>query len=84
MTKVEIHAYREDDGYGFNEATAVYVDGILLGTGAYGGEPEDNSSGRDYGWVDFLLEKLATKLGADVTFKHIEADPEIIPDTLEQ
>lgn len=84
MPKVEIHAYSDDDTeWGPSEATAVYVDGTLVGMGTYGGEPEDNSANRDYAWVDGLLQTLAKALGADVTFKFIEADPEIIPNTLE-
>jgi hypothetical protein len=44
----------------------VYVDDELLGSGYFGGEPEDNAECRDYAWVRPLLAELARQLGADV------------------
>lgn len=44
----------------------VFVGDELVGSGYYGGEPEDNSRSRDYSWVESLVEKLALKLGAEV------------------
>ena len=55
-----------DDWDDKDYSTEVYVDGIKIGQGFYGGEPEDNSYHRDYSWVEPLLIKLAGQLGAEV------------------
>lgn len=47
-------------------AIAVKVDGVLVGGGSMGGEPEDNTELRDYVWIRPLIETLAKALGADV------------------
>lgn len=52
----------------------VIVDGEVIGTGDYGGEPEDNCEYRDYKWVKELLVTLAGKLGAEATIESIEVD----------
>lgn len=44
----------------------VFIDGKSIGRGGFGGEPEDNSENRDYGWVIPMLNKLAKELGAEV------------------
>ena len=51
--------------------TEVLVDGVLIGQGSYGGEPEDNSRWRDYRWVEPLLKKLAEVLGASVEIERV-------------
>lgn len=52
----------------------VIVDGEVIGTGDYGGEPEDNCEYRDYAWVKELLVDLAKKLGASASIEDIEVD----------
>lgn len=64
--KVEIRSINEEGGYDIFERTEVWVDGVLLGDGSYGGEPEDNRRYRDYRWVEGLLAKLAKACGAEV------------------
>lgn len=76
MPKVEIHSYTVESDYDTREATVVYVDGVSLGTGFYGGENEDNTRSRDYCWVEGYLADLAEKLGAEVVVKCIDQDPE--------
>lgn len=44
----------------------VELDGKFLGSGGFGGEPEDNMRCRDYAWVEPLLVDLAQALGAEV------------------
>jgi hypothetical protein len=44
----------------------VKVDGVEVGNGGIGGEPEDNCEARDYRWVRPMIEKLAKALGAEV------------------
>jgi hypothetical protein len=51
------------------ERTVVMVDGAEIGSGDYGGEPEDNCRFRDYKWVEPLLKTLGEKLGAEVTLE---------------
>jgi hypothetical protein len=61
----------EENDRGFNgEQTVVEVDGIKIGEGIYGGEPEDNARRRDYKWVEPLLKTLSEKLGAEVEIIH--------------
>jgi len=48
------------------------VDGALVDTNQFGGEPEDNTEGRDYAWVKEMLASLARKLGATATIHHID------------
>lgn len=74
MPKVEIRALaRFNDGGEMREAVRVFVDGQPIGSGHYGGEPEDNSRRRDYGWVEDMFLTLASKLGAEVehTYKEL-------------
>lgn len=52
----------------------VIVDGEVIGTGDYGGEPEDNCEYRDYKWVKELLVTLARRLGAEATIESVEVD----------
>jgi len=64
--KVEIQSLSRTTDYNIVEKTKVLVDGVEIGTGRYGGEPEDNCRYRDYDWVEDMLKKLAESLGADV------------------
>lgn len=57
--------FTESNDYEY-ETIKVYVDDKLIGEGVYGGEPEDNSRSRDYGWVETIIENLAKELGATV------------------
>lgn len=50
------------------------VDGEIIGTGEYGGEPEDNCEYRDYKWVKTMLVTLANKLGATSKIVELEVD----------
>lgn len=68
-TNVMIEIEQFDDDRGRAELRLL-VDGELLDTGVFGGEPEDNTEYRDYAWVKVMLEKLATRLGAHVTIEH--------------
>ncbi len=52
------------------EAVAVEIDGVLHGPFYYGGEPEDNCRSRQYSWVEDLLHKMATALGAEVKLEN--------------
>lgn len=66
MPKVTIKSYNKKTDYEPQEITIVEIDGIEVGRGTYGGEPEDAYRCRDYGWVEILIEKVAEKLGAKV------------------
>jgi len=74
MAKVKIKSiyYYDKDSFEQYETTIVEIDGKEIGKGHYGGEPEDNTRGRDYKWVELLLEKIAKELGADVEIEKIE------------
>lgn len=54
------------------EDISVLIDGEEIGSGWYGGEPEDNRKSRTYKWVEPLIQKLAEKLGAEVKVEHTE------------
>jgi hypothetical protein len=69
VTRIE-----EDNWYGEQVNQEFYVDGELVGTGWYGGEPEDNTWSRSYAWVDEVIAKIAVKLGADVVTEIHEPD----------
>jgi hypothetical protein len=65
-TKAE-ECWKED-----REETEVLVDGVLVGSGWYGGEPEDNTASRTYSWVEPLLAALARHLGAEVEYEQVD------------
>ena len=67
--KVIIKSISGYDGFNFRDMTIVEVDGEIIGSGRYGGEPEDNMQCRDYDWVEKLLKTLAEKLGAEVVMQ---------------
>lgn len=73
MSKVKIKVTSIENKWGDNiDELAVFVDENPVGFGSYGGEPEDNSRGRDYSWVEPLIKKLAIALGAEVEFEFVE------------
>lgn len=53
-------------GYEEHRSIEVLVDGAPVGSGWYGGEPEDNMECRTYSWVEPLIGRLAKALGAEV------------------
>lgn len=63
---------RADDGYTRSE---FWLDGMLIGKGHYGGEPEDNLKCRDYDWVETIITRVAKGLGAEVS-EEVLADEE--------
>lgn len=67
MSKVEL-IYTRAKRYGEDKITGVkvLVDGKKIASGSFGGEPEDNSFERDYGWVDDALCGLTRALGAEL------------------
>ena len=67
MNKVEIRSLSTETGDGPKEKTIVIVDGEIIGSGRYGGEPEDNFRFRQYDWVEALIANVCKKLGAEVT-----------------
>lgn len=62
--------------YRTREAIRVVLDGELVATGSYGGEPEDNSETRDYAWVKEAIAEIAKRLGASVSVEDIEIENE--------
>lgn len=50
------------------------IDGEVVDTGDFGGEPEDNCEYRDYKWVKLMLACLARKLGAEATIETVDVD----------
>lgn len=69
MAKVTVlvDMYDEDEG---RAGVRVLVDGVLVARGACGGEPEDNSIYRDYGWIIPMVASLAKALGAEFEEKN--------------
>ena len=59
------------------DGVRVIVDGRLVTTGEYGGEPEDNCEGRDYAWVKDALADLARALGAEVQTQFTDLGVEV-------
>ena len=72
--KVTIRSITEDRSkWGdYLESVEVYVDGVSIGDGHYGGEPEDNMRGRTYDWVEGLIQNVAEACGAEVTVENVE------------
>ena len=72
MKKVLIKSITTENKYtDYRDEVEVFINGKSLGRGVYGGEPEDNSRGRDYSWVEPLLKQLAEELGAEVEIEKI-------------
>lgn len=65
MKKVVLK-FEDYNQYGDRSGINIEVDGKLIASGSYGGEPEDNSRLRDYWWVERSLSDLAQALGAEV------------------
>ncbi len=68
MSKVTIRLIGPEAHYGLFEDIQLEVNGVNIGSGTFGGEPEDNVECRTYSWVKELLAKLAKSLGAEVSF----------------
>jgi hypothetical protein len=65
---VTVEYEREWDYY---ERVKFFLDGEYVGSGRFGGEPEDNTRYRDYAWVDDIIKTIATRLGAEVVFTDV-------------
>jgi len=76
MAKVTIKSFNIDHDYYIDERVEIYVDGARIGSGWYGGEPEDNTSFRTYSWVEVVIEALAEALGATVSCIYIDSEEE--------
>lgn len=75
MSELRIVTHIEEDSWsGERVYQDFYIDGIKVGEGSYGGEPEDNSWSRDYSWVDEVISRVAQSLGADVVTETIVDD----------
>lgn len=70
MRTVEIRHRITHDDFDTYHSVDVLVDGEVVETGSYGGEPEDNTSDRTYAWVSEALVKVARSLGADARVTH--------------
>lgn len=60
--------------YDTRSGLRLVVDGEVVATGDFGGEPEDNTECRDYKWVKDMLAGLARCLGADARIETVEVD----------
>lgn len=74
MANVKLVFVTERSKWDDLEKLTVLVDGVDVGHGYYGGEPEDNTRGRDYSWVEEIISAVATKLGATVSTEHTDVD----------
>lgn len=75
MTAVTIQIIRAPNaGWRGQTGIRLIIDGEVVDTASYGGEPEDNSEYRDYKWVKEMLALLARKLGASASIESIEVD----------
>lgn len=74
MAAVKLVFVTERSKWNEREEITVYVDGVIVGNGHYGGEPEDNTRSRDYSWVEELISAVSKKLGAEVTTEHLEVN----------
>jgi len=73
MTPKVIIDIEIEDNYDISQAMlSLSVDGRVIGSGCIGGEPEDNTLGRDYNWIAPLMKQLAQELGAKAEIKTIE------------
>jgi len=52
--------------WGYFDELEVRVNGRLIAIGTFGGEPEDNSPGRQYAWVTPLIRDLVAAFGGAV------------------
>lgn len=50
----------------YSQTVRITVNGVVVASGRYGGEPEDNTRTRDYRWVERAVSAVARALGADV------------------
>lgn len=57
-----------------NVGLRLVVDGEVVDTGSFGGEPEDAIECRDYKWVKAMLVGLASRLGAAARIETVECD----------
>jgi hypothetical protein len=48
---LEVKMKTEHNGYEYTTTMEIYYDGALVRSESDGGEPEDNSFGRDWNWV---------------------------------
>lgn len=71
--KVEIRSINFPRDY-CHEGTEVYVDGVLVASGTYGGEVEDNMRCRTYSWVEDMVRRVAVACGAEVVVVREERD----------
>lgn len=76
MKTVTIKSLSRTINYDTLEKTVVLVDGVEIGGGSYGGEPEDNCRYRDYSWVEMLIKRLAETLDAKVLIEVSEMEEE--------
>jgi len=76
MKKLTIRTVILEDYYDMREKDEFYLDGEKIGEGYYGGEPEDNSKGRDYRWVSEVIQKIAESLGAELELKQDRVNKE--------
>jgi hypothetical protein len=72
LNKVEIRMTAQSFGHADLE---VFLNGDRVAGGHIGGEPEDNSYYRDYGWIKRAIAAVARRLGAEVELTEIQ-DPE--------
>ena len=66
MTKIKIVVKRDDDRDRPTADVDVFADGVKVASGCIGGEPEDNTIGRDYAWVTGAIADTAKACGAEV------------------
>lgn len=72
MKHVHIKSISRETKWGdLREEVEIYIDGVSIGRQSYGGEPEDNTRGRDYAWVEVVIEEIARELGATVTTESV-------------
>ncbi|HET9893176.1 MAG TPA: hypothetical protein VFQ42_22050 [Mycobacterium sp.] len=69
--KVVVQLVREDTDP-MRAGLRLIIDGAVVDTGEFGGEPEDNGECRDYKWVKEMLMLLAKRLGAEATLEVVE------------
>ncbi len=54
---LEIKMNTDEDSYNYRTTMEIYHDGTLVRSESDGGEPEDNSFGRDWDWVPGAIQE---------------------------
>lgn len=74
MDKPTVTIDLEDAPWGNYSGITISMNGKVIASGCFGGEPEDNCRTRTYKWVLKALHELSEALGAEVDITEVELE----------